>query len=301
MSGPARAPSAVVGIATHNRAAELRKALESAQAQSHRPLRVTVVDDASTDETPLLQNDFASVDWQRWGTGQGHVRARNHMMLSAGEDYFVSLDDDAWFMQGDEIAVAVNYLESHPGVAAVAYDIISPDRPDPVPRGRRRSVPMFIGCGHMLRLSIAKALDGYSEFPGAYGAEEKDLCLRLIDAGYAVHQLDGVHVWHDKSSTARDLRRQFRSGVCNDLTLALRRMPLPLLLPVLSWKVTAHLVFAIRHGWLRPYGEGVQDFLRAGVATWRGRRPVRLHSVSVFRALSKSPRAGSGLNSGGRR
>jgi len=290
MSGPLRAPSAVVGIATHNRVAELRKALQSAQAQSHRPLRVTVVDDASTDETPLLRGDFASVDWQRWGTGQGYVRARNHMMLSAGEDYYVSLDDDAWFIQGDEITTAVDYLESHPDVAAIAYDILSPDRPNPAPRGRSRPVAMFIGCGHVLRLNIIKALDGYSEFPGAYGAEEQDFCLRLIDAGYAVHQLDGVHVWHDKSSSARDLRRQFRSVVCNDLTLALRRMPLSLLLPVLSWKAFAHLRFAFRQGWLRPYGEGVQDFLRAGLTTWRGRRPVRFDSISAFRALSKNPR-----------
>ena len=290
MRKPAKSTSAVVGIATHNRAVELRKAVQSAQVQSHRPLRVAVLDDASSDDTPLLRSDFADVDWHRWATARGCLRARNHMMLSAREDYYVSLDDDAWFIQEDEIAVAVDHLESHPEVAAVAYDILSPDRPHPVKRGGCRAVPMFIGCGHVLRLSVVKALNGYSDFPGPYGSEEKDFCLRLIDAGYAIHQLDGVHVWHEKSSTARDLQRQFRSGVCNDLTLALRRMPMPILLLVLAWKAVAHLGFAIRHEMLHPYGGGVLDFLCVGTTTWRSRQPVRISSVLAFRALAKSQR-----------
>ena len=39
----------VVGIATHNRCDELRKAIASALDQSHASLRVTVIDDASSD------------------------------------------------------------------------------------------------------------------------------------------------------------------------------------------------------------------------------------------------------------
>ena len=82
--------------------------------------------------------------------------ARNKMMLTATEDYYVSLDDDSWFIRGDEIAIAVDYLERHPEAAAVAFDILAPDSPQPVPRGVRHSVGMFIGCGHVLRLSTVK-------------------------------------------------------------------------------------------------------------------------------------------------
>jgi GT2 family glycosyltransferase len=286
--------SVVVGIATHNRRDPLRKAIQSALDQSHASLRVAVIDDASSDETPGLRHEFKTVSWQRWAPGQGYVRARNHMMLTATEDYYVSLDDDSWFIRGDEIAVAVNYLERHPQAAAVAFDILSSDRPQPVSRGVRRSVAMFIGCGHVLRLSAVKDLGGYTEFPGAYGAEEKDFCLRLIDSGYQIVKFDGLHVWHDKSLLARDIPRQHCSGVCNDLTLTLRRVPLGFLLPIIAWKVSSHIAFAVRMGLLGPCLRGFRDFVFAAADGWRARRPVRLSSIARFRALTRSPREVSG-------
>jgi glycosyltransferase involved in cell wall biosynthesis len=286
--------SAVVGITTHNRAGELRKAIASALEQSHAPLRVAVIDDASSDETPELRDEFETVSWERWGKKQGYVRARNKMMLNAAEDYYVSLDDDSWFIRGDEIAIAVDFLERHRETAAVAFDILSPDVPQPVARGSRLSVATFIGCGHVLRLSTVKALGGYAEFPGTYGAEEKDLCLRLIDAGYQIVKFEGVHVWHDKSSLARDIPRQHCSGVCNDLALTLRRVPLVFLLPIMAWKILSHIAFALRKGLLRACLQGFRDFVMAAADVWRTRSPVRLSTLAQYRMLTKLPREVTG-------
>ena len=283
-------PSVVVGIATHNRAAELPKAILSAFAQSHRPLRVAVIDDASTDSTPDLRHDFPAVSWERCEPGQGYVRARNRMMLGADEDYYVSLDDDSWFIQGDEVALAVDFLERSPRTGAIAFDIISPDQPRKALRRGRNAIALFIGCGHVLRLSVVRELGGYSEFPGKYGAEEKDFCLRLIDAGYDIVKFDGVHVWHDKSLVARDIPRQHRSGVCNDFTLTIRRVPTVLLLPTMAWKLVWHLVFAVRHGLLLACLQGMHDFGVVWTDVWRSRRPVSHASIAKFRELSKAPR-----------
>jgi GT2 family glycosyltransferase len=286
--------SVVVGIATHNRAGELRKAIASALEQTFTPLRVVVIDDASSDETPTLRDEFKTVSWERWEQKQGYVRARNKIMLTTAEDYYVSLDDDSWFVCGDEIAIAVDFLERHPEAAAVAFDILSPDQPQPVSRGSRQSVAMFIGCGHVLRLSTVKALSGYAEFPGTYGAEEKDLCLRLIDAGYQIVKFEGVHVWHDKSLLARDIQRQHCSGVCNDLALTLRRVPLGFLLPIMAWKILSHIAFALRKGLLRPCLQGFRDFVMAASDVWRTRSPVRLSSLAQYRTLTKLPREVTG-------
>ena len=293
-SKPAADPSVVVGIATHNRADVLRKAIGSALHQSFTALRVAVIDDASSDETPTLRHEFESVSWERWEQSRGCVQARNRMMLTATENYYVSLDDDSWFIKGDEVGIAVDFLERHPQVAAVAFDILSPDHPNQISRGAERSVAIFIGCGHILRLSAVKQLGGYAEFPGAYGVEEKDFCLRLIDVGYQIVKLDGVHVWHDKSSLARDIPRQHCSGVCNDLAFTLRRVPVAILLPVLVWKVSGHMAFAIRAGLLRPCLEGLRNFIFAAAEIWRTRRPVRLASMARFRALTRSSPEASG-------
>jgi GT2 family glycosyltransferase len=287
-SNSAAGPSVVVGITTHNRADVLRKAIGSALDQSYTPLRVAVIDDASSDETPTLRHEFESVSWERWDESRGYVRARNQMMLTASENYYVSLDDDSWFTKGDEIEIAVDFLERHPQVAAIAFDILSPDRPNQASRGVERSAAMFIGCGHVLRLSAVRKLGGYAEFPGTYGAEEKDFCLRLIDSSYQIVKLDGVHVWHDKSSLARDVFRQHCSGVCNDMAFTLRRVPTAILFPVLAWKVSNHIAFGIRGGLLRPCLEGLRNFVFAAGEVWRTRRPVRMASFARFRALSRS-------------
>jgi GT2 family glycosyltransferase len=281
--------SVLVGIATCDRAGILPKAIDSALAQSYRPLRVAVVDDASSDTTPQLRQAYPNVSWQRCDTRRGYVAARNAMMLNAGEDYYVSLDDDSWFLAGDEIAVAVDLFERNAKVAAVAFDIASPDQPALRKRGQKASVSLFIGCGHVLRLSAVKALGGYGQYPGGYGGEERDFCLRLIDAGYAIVKLDGVHVWHNKTTTARDMAAQRRSAVCNDLAFTMRRSPLVLMLPALGYKIAAHILFALRSGLVGSSLQGIGDFFASAGKTWQMRKAVRVASLMRYQALARSP------------
>lgn len=287
------APSVLVGIATRNRAGELAKALASAQAQTYRPLRIAVIDDGSSDGTPALRSLFADVTWRRWDSRRGVVEARNTLMLTAIEDYYASLDDDAWFLDEDALAVAVDYLHAHAAVAAVAFDVLSPDRPER--RGRTAAEPaaIFIGCGHVLRLSAVKTLGGYATFPGIYGGEEKDLCLRLIEAGHGIVNMPGLRVWHAKSGQARDLVAQHRSGVCNDLVMIWRRAPRGLLLPFLVWKLARHLWFAARFELLRPCLSGIADFIRVVSRSGGRRAPLRLATFLRYRVLLASSAHGA--------
>jgi glycosyltransferase involved in cell wall biosynthesis len=281
-AGLQRTPLVLVGIVTRNRAGILPKAIQSALSQSYSNLRVAVLDDCSEDNTWALRAYFPGVLWHRWEFGCGYLEARNQLMQNDSIDYYVSLDDDAWFIEGDEIAVAISALEDKPRVAAVAFDILSPDRPRPIARSTPRSVAMFIGCGHMLRMSAVRESGFYVPSPGPYGSEEKDLCIRLLDRGWDIHLLDGVHVWHDKSMVARDQPAQHRSGVCNDLVFALRRCPLPLLLMVLPIKLLNHLRFSFNHGLVRPCLAGFGLFFRHAFAVLGSRDPVHAETFGEF-------------------
>ena len=281
-------PSVLLGIATRNRAGELAKALASAQAQTYRPLHIAVIDDGSSDGTPALRGLFADVVWRRWDDRRGVVDARNAMMLSADEEYYASLDDDAWFLDEDALAVAVDYLQSHAEVAVVAFDILSSDRPEREARTPAEPAATFIGCGHVLRLSAVQPLGGYAAFPGLYGGEEKDLCLRLIEAGHGIVKMPGLHVWHAKSALERDFVGQHRSGVCNDLVMIWRRAPLGLLLPFLMWKLARHLWFAVGFDLLSPCLSGVADFIRVVSRSGGRRAPLRLTTFSRYCALMAS-------------
>jgi GT2 family glycosyltransferase len=188
----------------------------------------------------------------------------------------VSLDDDAWFLRGDEIAVAVSRMEADVRVAAIAFDILSPDRPEPVERRAPRAHAMFIGCGHLLRLSAVREAGYYAPTPGTYGSEEKDLSLRLADLGYRIELLPGLHVWHDKAWSGRDWFPLHRSGVCNELVMTLRRCPAPDLLLVLPLKLASYARFWIRKpAYLRAGLAGLFDFLGHARYALRTRRPVK--------------------------
>ncbi|MDT7813205.1 MAG: hypothetical protein QOJ42_3121, partial [Acidobacteriaceae bacterium] len=198
----------LIGITTHNRADVLSKSIQSALDQNYSAKEVAVFDDASSDDTPLLRSRFPDVSWYRVEKNEGYLAARNKLMRETNADFYFSLDDDAWFIRGDEISLGVELMERRSEVAALACDILTADRPDAVDRLQPRRTHTFIGCGHLLRLSAVREVGYYTPNPGSYGAEEKDLCVQLLDRHYEILLLPGLHVWHDKSTQARDLEAQ---------------------------------------------------------------------------------------------
>jgi GT2 family glycosyltransferase len=278
-----RSPGEVlIGIVTRNRQGVLPKAIESALRQRYARLRVAVLDDGSEDETPQLRSRYPAVRWIRWEQCRGYLEARNCLMRDGDADFYLSLDDDAWFISGDEISIAVQYMEMNPKVAAVAFDILSPDRERAALRSEPRPAHMFIGCGHILRISAVRECGFYVPGPGYYGSEEMDLCIRLLDRNWEIHFLPGVHIWHDKTAVARDIRAQHRSGVCNDLAFAARRCPFPLVLGIMPIKVVSHIRFSARNHLLKSCLAGLGLFFSRAIDVLKSRDPVRASTFIEF-------------------
>src|SRR5438094_9815344 len=114
----------LIGITTKNRATILPKAIESALNQDYLHKEIAVLDDASTDQTIKLKSRYPDVRWCRSESTLGIAEARNRLMENAEADLYFSLDDDAWFVNGDEISIGVGVLKERPNVAALAYDIL---------------------------------------------------------------------------------------------------------------------------------------------------------------------------------
>ena len=280
----------LVGIVTRNRCQLLPKAIESSLSQGYQQLRVAVLDDGSDDDTPQLRSKYPAVHWIRWEQSSGYLEARNYLMRNSDADFYLSLDDDAWFLNGDEIVIAAQYMEMNPKVAAVAFDILSPDRERATLRSEPRPAHMFIGCGHILRISAVRECGFYVPGPGYYGSEEIDLCIRLLDRNWEIHLLPGVHVWHDKTAIARDIRAQHRSGVCNDLAFAARRCPFPLVLGIMPIKVVSHIRFSVRNHLLKSCLAGFGLFLSHAIDVLKSREPVRASTFIKFIGRSHKTR-----------
>jgi len=272
----------LVGIVSRNRYRVLPKAIESALRQKYSRLHVVVLDDGSEDETPRLRSRYPAVRWIRWEESKGYLEARNHLMREGDADFYLSLDDDAWFVNEDEISIAVQHMRVNPKVAAVAFDILSLDREKPNPRAEPRPTHMFIGCGHILRISALRECGFYVPGPGYYGSEETDLCIRLLDRNWEIHFLPGVHIWHDKTTVARDIPAQHRSRVCNDLAFAVRRCPFPLVLGIMPIKLINHIRFSARNHLLKPCLAGFGLFLKGALDILNSREPVRASTFVGF-------------------
>jgi glycosyltransferase involved in cell wall biosynthesis len=75
----------------------LAEALESILNQTYRPIEIIVVDDGSTDETPVVTKQYG--DWIRsfWQENAGPAAARNKGLSEARADFVAFLDaDDLW-------------------------------------------------------------------------------------------------------------------------------------------------------------------------------------------------------------
>lgn len=282
-----------IGITTKNRPEYLPKCLSSCLAQTYEPKEVVVWDN-SDDPEALRRNkevaeQFPQVRWLRPEKEKTLIETRKAMMSETGCDLFCSIDDDGWFMGQDELSSAVEQFELYPNCAGVAFDILSPDHPSPATRRPPQPTMHFVGCGHMLRRGMVEAAGSYAEFPGSYGSEEKDLCIRFLDRGWNMRFLPGVHVWHDKTSAGRDWGAQHRTGTLNDLIFAWLRCPMPDLIYYLPGKAINLVLWGLKGGKQERWSGflGVWDFLKFAPKYWKKRQPVKRETFREFFAAGR--------------
>jgi glycosyltransferase involved in cell wall biosynthesis len=102
-----------VVIPTYNRAALLRRAVDSALAQSVRPTEILIVDDGSTDDTAAVASTWASPVRYIATPNGGVARARNVGIAAARGEWIALLDsDDEW--EPEKLAQQCRALDAAP-------------------------------------------------------------------------------------------------------------------------------------------------------------------------------------------
>lgn len=116
-------PLVTVIIPTYNYARFVREAVESALAQTYRPMEIIVVDDGSTDNTREVMQAYAGHPEVRYlyQTNKGLPGARNTGIRAAHGKYLALLDaDDIWAPA--KLSWQVAFYEEHPDAAIVATE-----------------------------------------------------------------------------------------------------------------------------------------------------------------------------------
>jgi GT2 family glycosyltransferase len=243
-------------ISSFNRRAVLLRTLGIVWAEISRPgspaAEIIVVDNASRDGTAAaVAREFPGVKLIRRRTNGGAC-AKNDGLLRAGGRFIVFLDDDSYPAPGS-LRRMLEHFRLDPQLGAAVFDVVLPD-------GSREcsAYPtVCIGCGTGFR---AEALHQVGGLPRRYfmQAEEYDLSLRLLDAGWSIRRFADLRVEHLKTPGARRAERTTRLDVRNNLTLIATRFPR-------KWVVPFALDWMSRYRWLARDRGG-----KHLAAFWRG-------------------------------
>lgn len=115
-------PNVSVIIITYNRAQYLQRAIRSVLDQTFQDFEILVVDDASTDETPKVVEDFCDpkIRYIRHQVNRQEASSRNTALENARGEYIAFLDDDdVWLPQ--KLTVQVDLLDKSPLTVGVVY------------------------------------------------------------------------------------------------------------------------------------------------------------------------------------
>jgi glycosyltransferase involved in cell wall biosynthesis len=190
-------------IPAYNAAATLREAVDSIRAQTVRDIRIIVVDDGSTDETPALLAEMARSDDRMLVVTRangGIVDALNDGLRRCSAEFIARFDsDDVSFPDRFERQLA--YLAAHPESVAVGgavehidehgaplSGLPQPGAPSSADAAKAPALePYIIHPFLMARRAAIEAVGGYRYVPNS---EDSDLFWRLAEQGTLVNLPD---------------------------------------------------------------------------------------------------------------
>ncbi len=187
-------PGVSIIIPTFNRASLLKEALDSALSQTYPAFEVIVVDDGSTDETPVLLQAYEGKILCLRQPNRGVAAARNAGFCASTGAFVTFLDDDDRIYP-QKISRQVQQLAASPeaGFVHCRHDYMDA-RGSLLARGgvlARGDVLVELLCGNfiwsgapLIRRAVFEQAGGYNEQLSS--AADYDLWLRICSAGHAL-------------------------------------------------------------------------------------------------------------------
>lgn len=137
-------------VAAYNAGKYIRKCLDSLVNQTLREIQVICIDDASTDDTLSVLNEYAAADSRftvlAQSVNQGQAVARNRGLEKAEGEFVTFLDSDDWFA-GDALEKAYQVVIDYPGTDTVLMNLYYyyEDKDSSIPYPNRAGKKVFSG------------------------------------------------------------------------------------------------------------------------------------------------------------
>ncbi len=230
----AQTPRVSVVVASYNGEQTLPACLTSLARLNYADYEIILVDDGSTDSTPLIAAKHPTVRYVRHATNQGLSVARNTGIQAATGEIIAFTDadcraDEDWlyYVVGDLLNSSFvgmggpNLLPPEDSAVAAAV-MVSPGGPAHVMLTDRQAehIP---GCNMVFYKWALTELGGFDPIFRKAG-DDVDICWRLQQAGYKLGFSPAGMVWHYRRSTVRDYLKQ-QSGYGEAEALLVRKHP----------------------------------------------------------------------------
>jgi GT2 family glycosyltransferase len=235
---------------------------------------VVVVDNASSDGTfQAVRERFPTVHILHQSMNRGPC-AKNAALAVAGGEYVVFLDDDSYPRPGS-IGRMIGHFERDACLGAAVFTIT-------LLNGSQEcsAYPnVCIGCGTGFRREALRQVGGLPD-DFFMAAEEYDLSLRLLDAGWHVEPFEDLHVTHLKSPSSRFPGRIARLDARNNTLLAMRYFPEQWRVPYASEWLDRYRLLSVAGGFRSAFWRGAAEGLIRGLTTEH--RPISAIAFERF-------------------
>jgi GT2 family glycosyltransferase len=283
---PLNADNLSVVIPTFNRCDKLQNALDKIYICDPCPSEVLVHVDAGDLDTPkMLEEKFSGkVRWICATSNRGPGGGRNVLMEMAKTPWVVTFDDDSWPESPDFFELLGQVITANPETGVLAFPInVRGQKPEHWPK-QIQQASCFENCGCAIRREAFLQTDGFLPLRHAYGMEEADVSLQLLDKGWEILNVPDLWVYHDTGMEHHASAPVNAAQITNTALLAFLRYPITLW-PLGILQTINRLKYAISVRRFRGVTKGLWDI---PFACWKyrtARKPVKAEIIHLARKL----------------
>lgn len=281
-------PLVSVVMINWNRKEILRQVLTALSRQTYPDFEIVICDNNSTDGAPeMVIQEFPNVQLMQLPENVGITGYNIAFEHSKGE-IIVILDNDS-FLEDDGIAAIVRKFQANPMMGALGCKVYNyysgrvhhwhPNVKSETVPAEGVDAPLFNGCAAAARSSVLKEVGFYADEYFLY-ENERELCTKIINAGYEVKYFTDITGYHMVSEEGRSSERLVYFSTRNLIWYYWKFMPIRIALLRTAFMVIGHTLSAIKSLKIRMYLRPVIDALLRLPEIIRKRTPVRKELLS---------------------
>ncbi len=256
------------------------EALRSAYAQvapADASIEIVVVDNSSTDSTvEAIGSLFPTAKLIRTHKNLGCPGGRNILYANCTGDIIINLDDDGQ-LAADVVTKTIAMFQQHPRAAVIAFKQVEHSRTGVEMETPRLQSNFSGGLSAFRREAIEKV----GLYPDDFFllAEEENLALRIIDAGFDIiyaPYICMIHSFEQESTNPKFAFFMYRNTLLNVVEL----FPAAYVAPYFFGRCLRNFRHALEQRTVAAWARG--SISAIALSVFRGRKPVSVRSIRYY-------------------